>query len=323
VLLERGLGMSLLEGYKASLKPLEVEEPIDFFVHRPLAYGLARMLMPTRVTPNSVTLLALAFGIGCGVCFGVPFPHHLQLGALLLFVGTVLDCTDGQLARLRKTSSEFGRLLDGAADTITLIAAVGGSAFTVVMGHRTPAWHAAVTIGLILLTIHTTHLQLTTYDHYKNLFVRLSCAGRSEGEDVDRAIAKSQVRPMKLWLRVAYFFYVAFLVGQRDFLAWFDPNTTVHLDQLPPYDEERAAIYRKHALAPLRLLKAFMGMGSLVFGLALFGAIDQFDLYMGFRLVLLNAIFFLVFWPMQRRASRAAFREMGLARPAQREPVVA
>ena len=36
--------MGLLQRYLASLKPLEVEEPIDVYVHRPVAYGVARLI---------------------------------------------------------------------------------------------------------------------------------------------------------------------------------------------------------------------------------------------------------------------------------------
>ena len=42
-------------GYWQSLKSLDVEEPIDLYVHRPLAYLLARALLPTPISPNWVT----------------------------------------------------------------------------------------------------------------------------------------------------------------------------------------------------------------------------------------------------------------------------
>jgi len=42
--------MGFWSRYRASLKPLEVEEPIDIFVHRPIAYVAARMIgEPRRV----------------------------------------------------------------------------------------------------------------------------------------------------------------------------------------------------------------------------------------------------------------------------------
>ena len=54
-------------GYWKSLKPLAVEEPIDVWVHRPLAYLLARALLPTPVSPNLVTMISIVFGLVGGV----------------------------------------------------------------------------------------------------------------------------------------------------------------------------------------------------------------------------------------------------------------
>ena len=51
-------------GYWQSLKSLDVEEPIDLYVHRPLAYLLARALLPTPVSPNLVTLGPMALLAG-------------------------------------------------------------------------------------------------------------------------------------------------------------------------------------------------------------------------------------------------------------------
>ena len=44
--------MKFWEGYWKSLKPLEVEEPIDVWVHRPLAYLIARG--PQRLVVDSI-----------------------------------------------------------------------------------------------------------------------------------------------------------------------------------------------------------------------------------------------------------------------------
>src|SRR5688572_24998222 len=78
-------------GYWKSLKPLEVEEPIDVWVHRPLAYVLARALLPTPVSPNLVTLISIAFGIATGLAMVIDFPGHLLVAGLCLFVSAVFD----------------------------------------------------------------------------------------------------------------------------------------------------------------------------------------------------------------------------------------
>ena len=50
-------------GYWQSLKSLDVEEPVDVYVHRPLAYLLARALLPTPISPNLVTIASMVIGV--------------------------------------------------------------------------------------------------------------------------------------------------------------------------------------------------------------------------------------------------------------------
>jgi len=73
----------LLDAYFRSLKPLEVEEPIDVWVHRPPAYVLARILMPTPVSPNLVTIGSIVFGCAAGAAIFARFRGHLQLAGCL------------------------------------------------------------------------------------------------------------------------------------------------------------------------------------------------------------------------------------------------
>jgi hypothetical protein len=97
--------MSFWSGYWASLKPREVEETIDVYVHRPLAYLLTRAIYRLPISPDVVTGLSILAGIASAVSLLASFPHHLQVSGLLLFFSAVLDCADGQLARMRGTSS--------------------------------------------------------------------------------------------------------------------------------------------------------------------------------------------------------------------------
>src|SRR5258708_18535839 len=132
--------MGFWAGYWASLKPLEVEEPIDVYVHRPLAYLLARACSHLPVSPDAITALSIVFGIASAVTLLGSFPYHLQLGGLLLFSSAVLDCADGQLARMRGTSSMFGRMLDGTADLFTLAAPAPATAAVLLPGLAHPPW---------------------------------------------------------------------------------------------------------------------------------------------------------------------------------------
>src|SRR5918995_225267 len=132
--------MAFWDGYWKSLKPLEVEEPIDVWVHRPLAYLLARAAYPTPISPNLITFVSIALGIAASASMLQTFPHHLPVAGAALFLSAVFDCADGQLARLRGTSSAFGRMLDGVADLIVSSATVVGGTYLVWQQFREPWW---------------------------------------------------------------------------------------------------------------------------------------------------------------------------------------
>lgn len=100
------------------LKAPEIEEPLDLFLYRPLAFALVKPLARTRITPNHITIFSLLPGLAAAACFWRGHPDLYLAGAGLLFLTNVLDCADGMLARVRGTGSLTGYILDGAADYV-------------------------------------------------------------------------------------------------------------------------------------------------------------------------------------------------------------
>jgi phosphatidylglycerophosphate synthase len=305
--------MKFWDGYWKSLKPLEVEEPIDVWVHRPLAYLLARAAYPLPVSPNAITMASILFGISSGVAMVVEFEHHLVVAGALLFLSAVLDCADGQLARLRGTSSDFGRMLDGFADMVVSVAAVGGGAYLVWRAHAEPAWVGAVALLLASITIVTGSFHTSSYDHYKNVFLRMTHPTYREGEDYEQAHARyEKARARMSWLmRAVWGIYLFYVRSQSRYVDGFDPYAA-RLSKLPSFDPEHARLYREHAGGLMRLWRSLFGFGSLVFGMSVTIALGIVDYYLLFRLLVLNLIFYAYLRPRQRRASQAAFRGMGL-----------
>ncbi|HTJ84923.1 MAG TPA: CDP-alcohol phosphatidyltransferase family protein [Polyangiaceae bacterium] len=307
--------MALVAEYKASLKSIEVEEPIDLAVHRPLAFLLAKAARPTPITPNQLTLFSMVLGACSGLVMLTENRMAPLVGAGLLFTSQVVDCSDGMLARMRKSGSELGRMLDGIADSITLtFAVIGALSLLVRQMHGTPG-QALGWIVLGIATVYTSSLHTSAYDHYKNLFLRMTVPDNHEGEDVEHAEARwdaARRGGMALVHRAVFPIYVGYLVSQRRLVAWFDPASLVELDALPPVTPARAAVYRRHMLPTMRIWRALFGVGSLVFGLALFIALGHIEVFLLFRLVALNAVFFGYLLPAQRRASREAFAELGV-----------
>lgn len=94
-------------------------------VFRPLAHPLVLVLARLRVPPPVVVVAAGVAGIAAAVEIG---NGALVTAALLIQLKTLLDNADGQLARLTRRVSAFGRYLDSDVDLLVnaaLFAAVG------------------------------------------------------------------------------------------------------------------------------------------------------------------------------------------------------
>jgi phosphatidylglycerophosphate synthase len=87
-------------------------------VERPISLAISRLLAPTRITPNQMTLISVAIGL-----VGAPFFLSAQadwqtLGALLFLAHSILDGCDGELARLKFKESRWGGILDFWGDNV-------------------------------------------------------------------------------------------------------------------------------------------------------------------------------------------------------------
>ena len=104
--------------YRASKK----KQDINWFterVARPPAAVVVYALRNTRVTPNQVTFASALIAAAAGVMLALlPGWTWLVVAAVVFEFSFVLDCADGQLARLRKTASPLGHLLDFLMDEL-------------------------------------------------------------------------------------------------------------------------------------------------------------------------------------------------------------
>jgi len=110
-----------VQEYRSMLKAPELEEILDLVLFRPVAFVLVKLIQPTRITPNHVTLFSLLPGLAAGICFWQGTPDLFLVGSLLLFFTNVLDCVDGMLARIRGSGSLVGYVLDGLVDYVVQV----------------------------------------------------------------------------------------------------------------------------------------------------------------------------------------------------------
>jgi len=87
------------------------------YMTRPFAAIIVHILRKSQITPNQITVLAfLTSLVGAVVLIGWLDYWGLLVGALIYQIAYVLDCVDGQLARVRGVASPIGHLLDFMLD---------------------------------------------------------------------------------------------------------------------------------------------------------------------------------------------------------------
>ncbi len=118
-----------LAGADPVRRTYEIEDPTNLYFIHPISARLVPVFAKLGVTPNAVSLI----GMGCGILAGLAYRFYGQtwsagLGFLLMLAWHVMDGADGQLARLTKSYSELGKVLDGICDYVTFTAVYAGLA---------------------------------------------------------------------------------------------------------------------------------------------------------------------------------------------------
>jgi hypothetical protein len=159
--------MSWYSEYKSSLKGYDVEELLDIFFYRPMSFLFVKLIYSTNITPNQISIVSMLFGILTGVMFGFGTYQFFVFGAIALLISNVLDCADGQLARLKKNGTGIGRIIDGFIDYITgLSIYVGiGIGLSIATGDYLYVWVITAIGGFSRV------LQNMMFDNFRNRYL--------------------------------------------------------------------------------------------------------------------------------------------------------
>ena len=179
-----------------TLGQVDLVEPVNRYIHVPIASQIVGLLKNSLVTPNQVTYFSVLIGFLSGYAFSFASPNSLILGGILLEVTLVLDCVDGQLARAKNMASDWGRLIDGIAGYFAYLAVVAG----LIKGY--PEFEQVLkAIGLLII------LRAISYDYCKQSLVPLLASGYDGLEqEIQRTCQK--IRSKMSWVLVLYFYYM-------------------------------------------------------------------------------------------------------------------
>ena len=94
--------------------------------------SIVRMLYSTPITPNQITVFSFFVGLLSVGFYVSGRSDSLLWGAIFLYGKVLLDNIDGNLARIRGTSSRLGRFLDSLTDFLVTVMVYIGISFYLV-----------------------------------------------------------------------------------------------------------------------------------------------------------------------------------------------
>lgn len=274
--------------YEASLKSIETENVIDRAFYRPIGFRIARLLRGTGITPNMVTVISIFVGAAVGFMFYHDNPVYTVCGILLLVFANILDCVDGQLARLTGIKSAIGRILDGFAGDIWFASIYIGFALRLSHEYGTDWFFAlAVLSGL-------SHLvQANITDYYKTLHLYFISKDKgAEFQSLEQV--KARHKEMKLGINKAFYFlyrgYTLLQVKATPCLQrMLQSLHNRYGDDIP---ENKRIAFRKQSRRLMRYidLLTFNGRTIVMFIVVLIGEVWIYFLY---EIIVLNIVLLL------------------------------
>jgi len=138
---------------------------IDRYIIRKISWFITRLLVKTPVTPNQVTIISLILGIASAAFFSHGAHTYTIIAGLFYFISTVFDQCDGEVARYKQMTSDFGKTFDIIVDSIVNATITIGITIAI---YKTNGSGLSIIAGLLAMTGIVISLLLTTYFSHEN-----------------------------------------------------------------------------------------------------------------------------------------------------------
>ena len=128
-------------------------------MNRRVSIPISRQLIKFPITPNMVSLFTLGVSFAAGVYFALGGYWNVLLGAALSIFASILDGSDGEVARLKLQESDFGCWLETICDQLYYLIIFAGMTIglTRSSGTRTYlVWGGLLLVGAVLSFLVTS-----------------------------------------------------------------------------------------------------------------------------------------------------------------------
>jgi len=277
----------MFKEYKKSLKHMVYDETLTLYILRPIAFIFVKLLYPTSITPNQVSLMSIVVGMMSGYFFSRGDVTSYFIAGILYFFCLVLDCVDGMIARLKKNGTPVGRIVDGFADYIVGISVYVGLAIGFTKGIVSIDFWTNHPIILLLIAAASHIFHAMIVDYYRVEFMSHGLGKVTSVWDERKIFIEEMDRIKHMpgkWLDKIL---IAVYLG-------YSRLQIFRLDEKEQYN--RRAYYKANKL--MILLWFWIGPTAHVFVLIISAILFRPIIYFGFTIGLAN-IYMLILWIIQ------------------------
>ena len=90
--------------------------PVSRYLNRPISIRISKYLLKKSITPNQISLFSFIFSMVGALFFFFGGYANLLIGGILAQTASIIDGCDGEIARLKFQTSEFGGWYDAVLD---------------------------------------------------------------------------------------------------------------------------------------------------------------------------------------------------------------
>ncbi len=146
---------------------------VSRFLNRPVSLRLSSLAIKARLTPNMLSLISFTLAIAAGVGFGFGLLIPAAIGVQL---ASIVDGSDGEVARARFMTSRWGGMMDSMLDRVADAAILGGIGVYLLQG-EVHWWE----IAPVIAAIAGAPMSMMAKDRYAIATGRRWVAGSSDG----------------------------------------------------------------------------------------------------------------------------------------------
>lgn len=102
----------------AKIKPMNEEVFVAYFFSRRLSPFFVNIFLKLNIIPNTITIYMIIVGIIGGIFFSFFDIWFKIIGYIFMHLWFIFDCGDGEVAKITKNFSKYGKELDCIAHII-------------------------------------------------------------------------------------------------------------------------------------------------------------------------------------------------------------